>query len=378
MESKISVCHLTLLHKLDDARVFYKECRSLAKNGFDVTLVGFESTDYQIVKDGVKVISINIPTKNRIEVIRKRGKVAYRKALEINADIYHIHEPELLSVARKLKQRGKKVIFDSHEFYGWQLYYGVHKPKIINVPPAFMRLYARFYMRREARICRKLDAVIAVCTFQGKNYFESRASRTVYIRNTPVINNEISQQDTNNCDSIAYIGGLTYERGVTHLIKACHKANMKLILAGNFIKKGYKEELMAMPEWECVDYRGFLNRQGMDEVMRQSCIGISNILNLGQYNSIDTFPTKVLDYMMMGLPVIISDTDFHKKMNEKYHFGLCVDPADVNKMAEAITFLRQNPEKAKEFGENGRKMIMEDWNWNVDEQRLIELYRSII
>ena len=99
------ICHLTLLHKLDDARVFYKECRSLAKNGYDVTLVGFEDSDYDIVKDGVRIISINIPTKNRLEVIRKRGKAAYRKALEINADIYHIHEPELLSVARKLKKK---------------------------------------------------------------------------------------------------------------------------------------------------------------------------------------------------------------------------------------------------------------------------------
>lgn len=378
MENKISVCHLTLLHKLDDARVFYKECRSLAKNGFDVTLVGFENTDYQIVKDGVKIISINIPTKNRIEVIRKRGKEAYRKALEINADIYHIHEPDLLSVAKKLKQKGKKVIFDSHEFYGWQLYYGVHKPKIINVPPSFMRLYAKFYMRREARICRKLDAVIAVCTYKGKNYFENRAAKTVYIRNTSVINDEISLQTTNNCNSIAYIGGLTYERGITHLIKACHKADMKLILAGNFVKDSYKKEVMAMPEWECVDYRGFLDRQGMDEVMRQSCIGISNILNVGQYNNIDTFPTKVLDYMMMGLPVILSDTDFHKKMVEKYHFGICVDPSDVEKMAETIKFLQNNPEKAKKMGENGRKLVLEDWNWGVDEQRLIELYRSII
>ena len=378
MENRISVCHLTLLHKLDDARVFYKECRSLAKNGFDVTLIGFEDTDYQIVKDGVKIISINIPTKNRIEVIRKRGKSAYRKALEINADVYHIHEPELLSVARKLKRKGKKVIYDSHEFYGWQLYYGVHKPKIIDVPPAFMRLYARLFMLHEAKICRKLDAVIAVCTFKGKNYFENRAARTVYIRNTPVINDEISQQDITNCDSIAYIGGLTYERGVTHLIKACHKARMKLILAGNFVKNSYKEEVMAMPEWECVDYRGFLNRQGMDEVMRQSCIGISNILNVGQYNNIDTFPTKVLDYMMMGLPVILSDTDFHKKMNEKYHFGICIDPSDIEKMAEAIKFLQNNPEKAKKMGENGRKLVLEDWNWGVDEQRLIELYRSII
>lgn len=371
------ICHITLLHKLDDIRVFYKECRSLARNGFDVTLIGFDDSDYETVKDGVKIISINIPTKNRIEVIRKRGKAAYRKALEINAYVYHIHEPELLAVARKLKKKGKKIIFDSHEFYGWQLYYGVHKPKIINVPPAFMRFFAKLYMRYEAGICRKLDAVIAVCTFKGKNYFEKRASRTVYIRNTPVINNDISLQKTDSCNSIAYIGVLTYERGVTYLIKACHKANVRLILAGNFVKKSYQEEVMAMPEWACVDYRGFLDRKGMDEVMRSSSIGISNILNVGQYNNIDTFPTKVLDYMMMGLPVIISDTDFHKEMNDKYHIGICIDPSDVDKLAETIGFMQKHPDKAGEFGENGRKLVLEDWNWSVDEQRLIELYRSI-
>ncbi len=33
----------------------------------------------------------------------------------MNADIYHLHDPELLRIAVKLKKKGKKVIYDAHE-----------------------------------------------------------------------------------------------------------------------------------------------------------------------------------------------------------------------------------------------------------------------
>ena len=379
----IKVCHLTVLHRLDDARVYYKECRSLAHNGFDVTLVGFEDVAYDLVKDGVRVISLCQPAKNRIEVIRTRTKLAYQKALELDADIYHFHEPELLGVGLKLKRKGKKVVFDSHEFYGYQLYYGVHKPKVVAVPPALMRLFAKLFMRYEARVCRRLDAVVEVCTVEGSDYFEGRAKRVCFIRNTPVLDAEKNfdaQTEVARCQepSVSYIGSLTHDRGVTSLVEACDKAGVSLILAGNFNPKSYGERLRAMPAFQCVDYRGFLNREGMDEAMKQSFAGVSNILCVGQYHKIDTFPTKVLDYMRMGLPVIISNTRFHLEMNEKYHFGICVNPADSDEIAAALTYLFQHPEEASAMGRNGKQLVETAWNWAVDESRLLDLYRTIL
>jgi len=36
---KVKVCHFSSVHKIDDTRVFYRECVSLAQD-FDVTFIG--------------------------------------------------------------------------------------------------------------------------------------------------------------------------------------------------------------------------------------------------------------------------------------------------------------------------------------------------
>mgnify|MGYP006954327009 CR=1 FL=1 len=45
------------------------------------------------------------------------AKHAYEAALALDCELYHLHDPELLPYALKLKRHGKTVIFDSHEFY---------------------------------------------------------------------------------------------------------------------------------------------------------------------------------------------------------------------------------------------------------------------
>jgi glycosyltransferase involved in cell wall biosynthesis len=378
--AKIKVCHLASKHKMNDMRIFEKECKSLAKAGFDVTLIGFGEAPKTKVIDGVRCISLFCPIKNNLELLRKRNKMSLETALQVDADIYHLHEPELLPVGMKLKRRGKTVIFDSHEYYGWQLRDNIHKIKIIKTPAFLMKWIGKLYMRYEKRVCMKLDAVIQVCTMNGIDYFANRCRKTLFIRNLPSLSDYTRKTpvDFGKSPAIAMIGGITKERGITQLVKATHQAGGKLLLAGAFSPKSYENELKAMPEYACVDYKGFLDKHGMVALLEQANIGASTLLNIGQYAQIDTFPTKVYDYMSMALPVVISNTEFAQRMNEKYHFALCVDPNNPEDIAKALLWLQAHPTEAVEMGKNGRETIENEFNWEKESEKLVEFYKQLL
>ena len=365
---------------MNDMRIFEKECKSLAKGGFDVTLIGFGDEPKTETIDGVHCISLYYPIKNNLELLRKRNKMSLEAALQVDADIYHLHEPELLPVGMKLKRKGKIVIFDSHEYYGWQLHDNIHKIKIIKTPAFLMKVIGNLYMRYEKRVCMKLDAVVQVCTMNGVDYFENRCKKTLFIRNLPSLSDYTRKTaiDFGKAPSVAMIGGITKERGITQLVKATHQADGKLLLAGAFSPKSYEKELNEMPEYTCVDYKGFLDKNGMVALLEEANIGASTLLNVGQYDKIDTLPTKVYDYMSMELPVIISNTTFAKKMNEQYHFGICVNPDDPEEISTTITWLKEHPEQALEFGKNGRKAIEKEFNWEKESEKLVAFYNQLL
>ena len=170
---------------------------------------------------------------------------------------------------------------------------------------------------------------------------------------------------------------MTYQRGITHLIKAAYKAGAKLILAGRYESEAYQRELEAMPEYACVEYLGYLDRQGIAEVYGRSRIGMSTILNVGQYASLDNFPTKVYEYMAAGLPVIVSDYPFMRRSVQEDGFGVAVDPADTDAIADAIRQILSDPQAAAQMAENGRQAVLHKYNWGIEEEKLLALYRSL-
>jgi len=111
------VCVFTI-HPAKDLRIFNRQCCSLQRNGWDVTLIGiFPDGDYE--EDSVKIIGIKKWRSGwqRIRTILEIGCKAYRQ----KADIYHFHAPDLLVPAIFIRLFTRKpVIYDIHEFFHFQ------------------------------------------------------------------------------------------------------------------------------------------------------------------------------------------------------------------------------------------------------------------
>lgn len=363
------VCHVTSAHNRYDVRIFHKECKSLAKHGYCVILLVNDDIEDEFI-DGVKIESTNFKPKNRYERMVVSQKKIRDKAINIDASIYHFHDPELLPLALFLKRKGKKVIFDFHEDVPRQI---KDKPWI---PSRIRNTLSYFYEVYEKRSIKNFDAVISV-TPQIIGRLMNTNRNTVQITNYPIINKDekIKRKPKR---AICFAGGITDQYRHHNILKAIEEIeDIKYFLAGTGSKE-YLGLLKNLSGWNKVDYKGRIPFLDVKEIYSQSAVGVAihRSTQLGKTGSLGVI--KLFEFMEAQLPVICTNYSIWAEMINKYKCGICVDPDNVDEIRDAIKFILNNPKKAEKMGENGRKAVLEEFNWDLQEVKLINLYGELL
>jgi glycosyltransferase involved in cell wall biosynthesis len=117
---------------------------------------------------------------------------------------------------------------------------------------------------------------------------------------------------------------------------------------------------------------GVLDRRGVAEVLGRSVAGLVTLHPLVNY--LDALPIKMFEYMSAGIPVIASDFVLWREIVQDGGCGLCVDPLKPNEIANAIDYLVTHPDEARRLGQNGRRAVVERYNWTVEEGKLLAFY----
>jgi glycosyltransferase involved in cell wall biosynthesis len=94
-------------------------------------------------------------------------------------------------------------------------------------------------------------------------------------------------------------------------------------------------------------------------------------------NYVDCQPVKMFEYMAAGIPVIASRFPFWLDIVEGNDCGVCVDPFDPAAIAAAIDHFVTHPELAMRMGENGRRAVLEKYNWQPESRKLIDFYEHL-
>jgi glycosyltransferase involved in cell wall biosynthesis len=363
------VVHLTSVHPRYDTRIFVKQCRSLARHGYEVSLVVADGKGDES-RDGVTIFDVGRPGGRMERMFRTTGRV-FHKGLDLQADAYHLHDPELLPVGLRLKSLGKTVIFDSHEDVPSQIR---SKPYLGPVSLRVLSAAAGFFMHHA---CRRLDGIVAA-TPTIRDKFLPINRRTVDVNNYPVPDELFAGMYWADKQlEVCYVGDITAGRGIREIVRACEfvETPVRLTIGGAFSETSLETEVRSYSGWNKVNMLGFLSRDRVREVLGRSMAGLVTLHP--QDNYLDALPVKMFEYMAAGIPVIASDFPLWRKIVEGNGCGICVDPRNPREIARAIDYLVTHPDEACAMSANGRQAVLKHYNWGSEEEKLQRFYSSL-
>lgn len=366
---KIKITHLTSAHPRYDTRIYVKECCSLARvEGYLVSLIVSDDQRDEL-SEGVQVYDVG-RVQGRLNRIFKTTNKVFIKAKELDSDIYHFHDPELIHVGLRLKRLGKKVIFDIHEDVAKQIlakpYLGIFSKKVLSA------LYASY----EKRMCKRFDCLV-VPTPLMHTRFQKINPCTVEVRNYPILEELLLDQSwSSRKNSLCHIGSLAKARGIIEIIESLSVSHLRLELGGDFRPAGLEEELRDIPEWKYVDYHGYLSRTGVKEVLSMAKVGLVTLHPTDSY--IEAIPVKMFEYMAAGIPVIASDFPFYRELLRGYDCAIFVDPLDPQAIAMASQELIKDESRAEKMGQIGKQAVIDRFNWSHEEKKLFKLYKDLL
>jgi glycosyltransferase involved in cell wall biosynthesis len=362
------VCHITTVHPPDDHRILHKECVSLREAGYDVTLIA-PDTERTTIR-GVSVVGFRVPVRNRLERTLRRPQAAYRAAVAVDADLYHFHDPDFLPYGTRLARAGKRVVYDAHEDVLTQIRYKDW------LPGPSRALVARSVARLEAACVARIDAVVTP-SLAALARLSPRQPNAVLVANYPRLDDGVTATAWADRGRVAcYVGGITRVRGVQALVDAMAYTDAELCLAGTISPPELRRELERSAGWPHVRYLGRVAPEQVPELLTRARVGVIPLRPIPNYRV--AYPVKLFEYLAAGLPVVATDVPLWRALLDAHGCGLCVPADSPHRLAEAITAILDDDDRARAMGQRARLAAERHYSWQSQADALLRLYGDLL
>lgn len=296
------------------------------------------------------------------------------KALKVKAKLYHLHDPELIPTAILLKLMGKKVVFDIHENIAEDIF----DKEWIRFPRLYYGIFAFF----EFFVTKFVFVILAEKSYAKR--YKSRAKNYAIVYNYCKYDFFKRFQNKQRDPYKLFYSGILFEnRGVLQIAEAIHILKEKGIeIEFHCVGALYYElriKLESLPFYSEIEGNlHFYGRQKLEKAytLGKNCgIGLSIIHPMS--NSVESYPTKIFEYMACGISIIASDFPLYKTIVEEKGCGRNVNPLSSVDLAKAIQSIIADDEGRKKAEEQGILLAKETYNWESEEDKLFKIYDKL-
>ena len=283
-----------------------------------------------------------------------------------DVDIVHCHSSKAGAIGRlALRRSGKDCIS----------VYSPHGFAFLNPSPG-----APFYRLVEKKMVQYTDSLLAVSNSEGK-IAKDVGYHPDSIR---VIENGVRVEGTADSESmppsdgvfrVGFVGAYRRQKDPETFVRACallkqRGADSRFEMCGTGPLEGRISALISRHRLtDAIDRRGRV--PNARELMRSW-----NLLVL--CSRFEGLPYALLEAMAEGIPVIGTRVPGIEEVIEHGETGLLVPPQDPNAIADAVTFLREDPRVANEMGHKGREKVKRQYSLAKQTERLTKFYQGIV
>ncbi|AVH55332.1 MULTISPECIES: glycosyltransferase family 4 protein [Streptomyces] len=345
---------VTVVHHPEDARILHRQIASLRERGHRIVYAA-PFTARQVLPR---------PDLEGVDLPRAAGRdrrAAVRAARELlavrghEADVVLLHDPELLltlpGTLRRWRRSGTApvVVWDVHEDTAAALTMRRWVPRALRPP---LRLGVRAAERWAERHLRLLLA---------EDAYQERFRRT-----HPVVPNLATappdHPEPPGSERVVYVGQLSRARGALDLIETARLLgpahHVEVVGAAD---PDVRDALTAADRDGILRWHGFLPNDRALALLSGALAGLSLLHDQPNYRH--SRPTKVVEYMAYGVPVVTTPTPLAAELVERHGCGLVVPYEDPSAAAEAVRRLSADAVLRLRAAQSGRDAALAELNW---------------
>jgi glycosyltransferase involved in cell wall biosynthesis len=369
------ICHFSSNQRYLEPRSFYMESVPAAAMGLRPKFIAPHGINGH--QDGVDLVSIRRSKHPAVRILL--ASLILLRLLRSQADIYQLHDPELLPVGLLLKLVfRKKVVYDTCEDFPLMM---LTKPWI---PRSLRSFAAKIVSCFEWLAARWLDGIVTADSDTLRRFAKEGRSKKRVFYNFPSLDLFPEPKLVSKKFDIVYRGGLSVIAGTLILLDAVGRLAEKglpvrLLLIGYFdnerAERLIRERIQALGPDVLVELRGQIDHSAMSEALAEAKIGVCPLQAIPKF--LHNIPVKVWEYWACGLPVIASDLPPIRPFFQ-ICAGLLVKPDDPGELAAAMRQLLHDPRAAERMGANGRRAVEERLNNHNQVRGLLSFYKRVL
>lgn len=352
---------VTVVHTPSDARILDRQIGAMREDDLTVTYAAPFAARGVAPPEGLDTVDLPRATgRRRLAAVR-----AARELIRIRAprtDLVLLHDPDLLLSVAGLDGL-PPVVWDVHEDTAAAL------ADRDWVPDALRPVARRAVHAAERRAEERHHLILA------EDRYADRFTRPhPVIHNYPRVPEAVAPPGPRR---VVYVGRISPSRGSSELVELGTRLapDVEVDVVG-WADGGAERVLRPAADAGAIRWTGggyVPNDEALAHV-RGATAGLSLLHDQPNYRH--SLPTKVIEYMAHGVPVVTTPLPAAAELVERYGCGVVVPFGDVDAVERAVRELHDDRARREELGRRGHRAASRDLNWDNEGSRFVELLRG--